>query len=70
MISFFEDNSSGLSSIRLAFLLWCAGVLLIWGYTSFAKAEIQPIDNSVVTVLLGLGTTKTIQRFGEKSEEK
>lgn len=66
--SIFEDNSGGLSSIRIAFLLWVLGVLLIWGFCSIDKKALQPIDNSVVTILGILGASKVAQRYGEKAE--
>jgi hypothetical protein len=66
--SFFEDNNGGLSATRLAFLLWAVGVLAVWIYSSIKNATLQPVDNSITTILGILMTGKVVQRFGEKPD--
>lgn len=65
--TFFEDNNGGFSMMRLVFLLWGAGVLLIWMYTCYMTGGLVSIPAEVVTVLLGLGTAKAVQRGLETS---
>lgn len=64
--SLFQDNSGGISSTRLVFLLWTASILFIWIFLSYQKQEMVKIDSSVVTIYLGIAGYKTVQRFGEK----
>lgn len=70
--SMFEDNSGGISSIRVLMLLWGAGVFIIWA-AAWAVAIYHGIYTApnippeVVTILLGVTGIKTVQRFGEKS---
>jgi hypothetical protein len=66
-----QDNSGGLSSIRILMLSWGLGVLLIWmASILFALITHTVIPTiltpEVVTILLGVTGTKAIQRFGEK----
>lgn len=65
--SFLEDNSGGFSSIRLLMLLWGVGVMIVWTYLSINSNQMIPIPDSVVTILLGTGAIKAVQRFGENS---
>jgi predicted membrane protein len=69
--SIIEDNSGGISSIRILMLLWGVGVFLIWGFGAVVAiihgTYIFPtIPPEVVTILLGVTGIKTVQRFGEK----
>lgn len=66
--SFFEDNSGGLSMIRLCLFAWVFGVLAIWIFMSFKAAELQKLDTSVVTVIGSLAAVKGVQRFGEQTD--
>lgn len=67
---FLEDNSGGLSSLRLSMLLWSIGALIVWVYLSMLNKTISPIPESVIILILGITSTKSIQRFGEKSENE
>ncbi len=75
--SVLEDNSGGLSSMRVMALLWCVGVFSIWAVASFLVIyttagtatpvlTLMPIPGEVVTILLGFCGMKVVQRFGEK----
>ena len=60
---FFQDGSGAYSATRLAFLLWSAGVLVVWVWVSITKQALAPIDQSVVLVLGALMTGKVVQSF-------
>lgn len=69
--SIIQDNSGGLSSIRVLMLLWGAGVFLVWGFGSVmciihGNYTFPTIPPEVVTILLGITGVKTVQRFGER----
>lgn len=63
------DESGGLSSMRVAFLLTIVMVLAGWGYTTFIKKELQPLPDNITTLVIGLGAVKAVQRFGEKPSD-
>jgi hypothetical protein len=60
---FFQDGSGSYSATRLAFLLWAVGVLAVWTYESITKNALQPVDNTVTTILGVLMTGKVVQSF-------
>lgn len=69
--SLVEDNSGGISSIRVLMLLWGVGVFLIWAFAAIMGVihgvyVFPAIPETVLTVLLGVTGIKTVQRFGEK----
>jgi hypothetical protein len=66
---FFQDNSGGLSSTRLAFLTWTMGVFLVWGFASYQAKSVQAIPDSVIVMMGVVSGAKCVQRFGEKSVE-
>src|SRR5438132_37037 len=65
LTEFLEDNEGGLSTIRLATLVWVAGMVVVWAWVSFIKRELADVPNGVLGVLGILITGKTIQRFAE-----
>jgi hypothetical protein len=69
--SIIQDNSGGVSSMRILMLLWGVGVLAIWSAAwivgMFHGVYAAPtIPSEIVTILLGITGTKCVQRFGEK----
>ncbi|NJM58923.1 MAG: hypothetical protein HC857_18045 [Synechococcales cyanobacterium RU_4_20] len=62
---FIRENTGKLSSSRLLILLWGGGVFLIWAVSSLRAEMLQPIPESVITVVGVLIGAKTVQRFGE-----
>ncbi len=70
LTSFIQDNSGGISSIRLLMLLWGVGVFLIWGFGSVMATihglPFPSLPPEIVTILLGVTGIKTVQRFAEK----
>lgn len=64
-----QDNSGGLSSMRLVFLTWTLGLFFIWAGISIRTGVLQPLPDSVIILALGVSGTKAVQRFGEKSVE-
>ncbi len=66
--SFFEDNSGGLSSMRLVFVIFTLAVVAIWSYVSISKGQMAALDSSIVSVIGILAASKTVQRFGENDE--
>jgi hypothetical protein len=65
---FLQEDNGGLSSTRLAFLLWVVGVLVVWIVGSLKAGELQSIDNSIITILGILMGGKVVQKFGEKPD--
>jgi len=69
--SIIQDNSGGVSSMRILMLLWGVGVLAVWSAAwivgIFHGVYAAPtIPSEIVTILLGITGTKCVQRFGEK----
>jgi hypothetical protein len=69
--SIVQDNSGGLSSMRILMLLWGVGVFLMWSGAWIVGLVhgiyLAPtIPSEIVTILLGLTGVKCVQRFGEK----
>jgi len=55
------------SAMRAAFLFWAFGLFIIWAYASVVNGRaLQPIPESVITVLGLLVGGKAVQRFGER----
>lgn len=67
---FLQDDNGNLSSMRLAFLLWVVGVLVIWGVASLKAGELKMIPDSVTTIVGVLMGGKVMQKFGEQSSPK
>ena len=69
--SIIQDNTGGLSSIRVLMLLWGGGVFLVWAAGAcvaiYHGIYVFPsLPPEIVTILLGVTGIKTVQRFGEK----
>ena len=68
-----ESKTGKLSSSRLLVLAWGLGTLVVWIVTSIISTlngeGLQPLPESIVTVLGILVGGKTLQRFGENQEE-
>jgi hypothetical protein len=64
-LQFLEDTSGGFSAMRLAMLAWIAGLLVIWCFISYKEAKLQPIPESLTTIIGILVSGKVVQRFGE-----
>lgn len=69
ILEFLQEDSGGFSASRLAFLLWIAGVLVVWLITSIKSNSLQEIPDSISTVIGILMTGKVVQKFGEKPPE-
>jgi hypothetical protein len=66
-----QDNSGGLSSIRVLMLLWGGGVFLIWAFGCVMALIhgiyiLPTLPPEIVTILLGVTGIKSCQRFAEK----
>ena len=69
--SMIQDNTGGMSSIRVLMLLWGGGVFTVWATAVIVGLfhgiyVIPSIPESVVQILVGIVGIKTVQRFGEK----
>ena len=69
--SMIQDNSGGISSIRILMLTWGLGIFLLWGTAwgiSIYKGNYSPpsIPGEAVTIVLGVSGAKAVQRYGEK----
>jgi hypothetical protein len=69
---FLEDNNGGLSSTRLALLIWVFGILIVWSYSCFSAnpVKLAAIDPTVLTLLGILMGGKVVQKFGEKTDSE
>ena len=65
---FLQEKNGKYSAARLGFLLTLLLVMGTWTYTSFKKTELQPVPDSLVTLVIGVGGLKTVQRFGEPKQ--
>ncbi len=64
---FLEDKKAkAFSATRLGFLLWVVGALVVWIYASWRAVALQPVPESVVTILGLLAGGKVVQRYGER----
>ena len=63
LAEFFKDGTGSYSATRLAFILWSCGVLAVWIVESVSKGVLQPVDNTVMTILGILMTGKVVQSF-------
>jgi hypothetical protein len=61
-----DKGADEFSAMRLALLLWVVGVLAVWIYASLQAGTLQPIPESVITILGLLAGGKAVQRFGER----
>jgi hypothetical protein len=69
--SVIQDNSGGLSSMRILMLLWGGGVFLLWSgawivgivHGIYTAPTLPP---EIVTILLGVTGVKCVQRYGER----
>ncbi len=69
--SMLQDNSGGMSSMRVLMLLWGVGVFVVWaagcGFSMYHGVYVFPtLPPEIVTILLGVTGVKCVQRFGEK----
>jgi len=69
--SIIQDNTGGVSSIRVLMLLWGVGVFLVWAAGAMVAIyhgiyTFPSLPPEIVTILLGVTGIKTCQRFGEK----
>lgn len=69
-----EGKNHKFSSSRLLASSWGLGVLVVWIVTSVISTSkgggLQPIPESVVTILGILVGGKTLQRFGENEKSE
>lgn len=68
LLSILEDNSGGLSSLRVIVLAWALGILVVWVACSIQSGAAQPIPESVVVLFSAGVAGKVAQRGLEKSE--
>ena len=71
IVSMIEDNTGGISAIRVLMLAWGLGVFIIWGFATVTAVihgiyVVPTIPESVVTILLGVVGSKVVQRPFEK----
>ncbi|MCU0568163.1 MAG: hypothetical protein MUF49_16390 [Oculatellaceae cyanobacterium Prado106] len=62
---FIKEKSGKPSSSRLLIIIWGLGVFGVWAYASIKSSTLQPIPESVITIIGVLIVGKTAQRFGE-----
>ena len=67
--TFLEDNSGGLSMMRLVFFVWGIGLFVVWSYMCINTGGIITLPTEIITLFLGLSTAKVVQRGLEKPAE-
>ena len=65
-LSMFQADSGKVGSVRVAFLVSLFVVLANWSCVNYQKVELQPIPESVVLMVLGLGGFKAYQGYTDK----
>lgn len=68
LLSTLEDQAGGTSTTRVVLLLLIIGVLAPWIYVSIATQKLQPLPESVVTLVGMALAAKVAQRPMEKTE--
>jgi hypothetical protein len=68
MRSFIEDNSGGLSLIRLICGVWMLILMILWIKAAWQTTGIPDIPSGAVALTSALIASKAVQRFGEKSD--
>ena len=63
----FSEDNGNYSSTRVMFIMWSGLTLLIWASLSIYKHEILSLPETIVGVIVALGGTKVLQKFGEKN---
>ena len=66
--TFFEDNSSGASTMRAMFWLWMVILCFNITYIDIKAKELKTIPDSYIILTMGLIGGKVIQRLGEKGD--
>lgn len=65
-LTMFQADSGKWGAVRVAFLLTLFTVLANWTGVNYQKGELQPIPESVIVLVLGLGGFKAYQGFTDK----
>ena len=66
IFTMFQADSGKVGAVRVAFLVSLFVVLANWSYMTYQKTELQPIPESVIVLVLGLGGFKAYQGFTDK----
>ncbi len=66
LVEFVQETDGSYSATRLGFVAWTLGVLVAWVATSIDHRSLQPIPESVATILGVLMTGKVVQRAVER----
>jgi hypothetical protein len=64
---FFQDDTGALSAMRLMFITWGLGVLILWTILSVMARQMLPIPAGVVEILGMCVGGKVIQAFSENA---
>ena len=65
-LTMFQADSGKWGAVRVAFLLTLFVVMANWTSVNYQKGELQPIPESVIVLVLGLGGFKAYQGFTDK----
>jgi hypothetical protein len=63
--SLVSDNAGGWSTMRLAVLLWCVTLTVVWTIVAIVHGTIPDIPTGVLGVTATFLGAKAIQRIGE-----
>ena len=62
----FQADSGKVGSVRSAFLIALFVVLTNWSCANYKQGDLQPIPESVIILVLGLGGLKGYQGYTDK----
>lgn len=68
LFEFFQDNDGAMSANRLVLIMYATCIIGAWGYVSVKSATLNPVPESVITMLgLSLGAKVLQKPFESKS---
>lgn len=70
LLQFFQERGGALSSNRLIFICWMAGMLTVWINLSLKDQKMAEIPESNIIVIGILYTGKVLQKSVETTERK
>lgn len=66
LLEFFEDDTGRLSSMRLLFLGWGVGALIVWSFLSIKSKTLLELPISITMFISSLVAGKIVQNYTER----
>lgn len=67
ILQFFQEDNGVLSAIRLAFISWTFGLLIVWMNSSIQHKRVDEVPASVVALITVFMTGKVSQKIVEQN---